>query len=211
MSEPVAVCPSCRAPLAKPPKRKARCPHCREDIYVRTKQELFPSHLLAESEMRAADMFSHLRSNYGVRVEDFRRLQLELSQRWGESASATDTVVSLLDDLMQRYPGQLKALNRDMAAFAASNGRDPRPWLRESRRAELEVEYQASPVVKGVRVLASYACCEECKAQNGDEYTVEEALEKMPLPYAHCTRTIGGQPGFCICTYRTIFKRPSEW
>jgi hypothetical protein len=205
-------CPYCGADLARPPKRAAACPHCRRRIHVRTTQTLFPSHLVTEEQALAADWFAHLRANYGLTEEEYGAKYDELTYVFGEPAPPADVIMSLLDALAVRETGRLPTVCRDQARFVAERGADPRPWLRESMRLELELEYRPSRVVGGVRVAASRACCDECLEQDGDEYTIDEALRVMPLPYDGCSREVHDGPyPLCICFYQSVLKPPSEW
>jgi hypothetical protein len=58
-------CPYCETLLKDIPKKKKKCPACGNYIYVRTKQNLFPSVLLREEDALAVDVFEKLKA-YGI-------------------------------------------------------------------------------------------------------------------------------------------------
>jgi hypothetical protein len=63
-------CPYCEALLKDIPKKKKKCPACGNYIFVRTKQNLFPSVLLREEDALAVDGFEKLKA-YGLTKQDF--------------------------------------------------------------------------------------------------------------------------------------------
>jgi hypothetical protein len=159
----------------------------------------------------AWDWFTRLRGYLRVTEEEYRRIEKQLTHVFREPASPPDVIMSMFDELALRETIRLPQVLAGQALFVAQRGGDPRPWLHQSKRLQLEIEFRRSPVIAGVKVSASYACCEECKAQNGDEYTIDEALNAMPLPFAGCTRHAYGPYPYCICTYTGVLKPPIEW
>lgn len=212
MANTDSFCPYCASVLDRPPKRAARCPHCERVVHIRSKQTLFPTHLLRVDQKLAWDTFANLRSNHGATEADFRQVEAEMSSVFRKPAPPLDVIMGLFDLLALRGTTRLSTLYRSQALFVAARGHDPRPWLQQSMRMQVELEFRPSPVVGGVQVRASYTCCDECQVQNGDEYTIEEALKVMPVPFEGCTRKVYDSPyAFCMCMYTTVLKPASEW
>lgn len=47
--------------------------------------------------------------------------------------------------------------------------------------------------------------CLECAALNGKIFTIEKALEKMPIPHEKCTHELKkGKIGWCRCEYLPV-------
>jgi hypothetical protein len=42
--------------------------------------------------------------------------------------------------------------------------------------------------------------CDKCLEQNGKKFTIDEALEKMPIPVEACGN------GFCRCVYGSVIE-----
>lgn len=74
-----------------------------------------------------------------------------------------------------------------------------------------ELLYYKSNGVPYVKILTAHneTVCAECKALEGRVYTIEEALEKMPLPVRTCKNddheVVAGF-GWCRCTYVPVFE-----
>ena len=64
---------------------------------------------------------------------------------------------------------------------------------------------EQSEVLWGLEILA--IGCDKCKKLQGNKYTIDEALEKMPIPNPNCTHafTKKGKP-FCRCCYLPVIK-----
>ena len=79
--------------------------------------------------------------------------------------------------------------------------------LQQSRRMEL-TRYKQDGFVDNVQVLtAGDASCEACRRLEGRIFTLDEALEQMPIPSEDCTFDFQGtgQPGWCRCLYSAVF------
>jgi hypothetical protein len=55
-----------------------------------------------------------------------------------------------------------------------------------------------------VRILCGPGC-ESCKSKNNIEYSIDQALKKMPIPNKECTFELYiGHGGWCRCLYQPI-------
>jgi hypothetical protein len=212
LPEPVgAVCPYCEQTLDKRPKRKKKCAHCGEYIFVRSRQHLFPSTLLTERDAIVVDHFEQLKgtASFGVDNEDFLRERETLTQRFGRQPASGDVLWSLYNRLAHdlaatgdRAPPFLYFL---MAHFLYEDGRDFFPVLQQSGRMELMQQEQYG-FVDEVRILtAGDASCEACQKFEGRVLTLHDALAQMPIPCKECSFELcEGKPGWCRCTYLPV-------
>lgn len=209
MPEPIgAVCPYCKKTLDKTPKRRTKCPHCGEYIFVRSGQDLFASILLTEQDARVVDHFHRLEgiATFGVDRDDFFRERERLTRQFGKKPSSSDvlwslynTVISRLADIGEFHPSFLYFL---MAHFLYDEGREFRHLLQQSIEMQL-TEYRESRVADKVRILTGRdGSCEACRQLEGRVFTLDEAFELMPIPCKDCTFELHpGKPGWCRCQY----------
>jgi hypothetical protein len=211
MPEPIApVCPYCRQILDKRPKRKTKCPHCDKDIYVRARQHLFPSTLLTEQDARVADHLERAK-DYGLEDADFAGLREQLSRRFAREPSSGDVLWALFQDTLQRAMKsgdlqQCKMLYLEMALFVYEEGREFFHLLEQSRKMELTAYKRDGFVDRVFIITAGDASCEACQELKGTVFTIDDALEQMPIPCRDCTFDFqgSGQPGWCRCLYGAV-------
>jgi hypothetical protein len=79
------ACPYCGSLFPKEPKKNTRCKSCGEDVYVRTKQNIFNSDLLTKDDTLAMDFFKGL-LELGATEDDYFQaasdLTVVISRRW---------------------------------------------------------------------------------------------------------------------------------
>jgi hypothetical protein len=221
--EPVgAVCPYCNQILEKRPKRKKKCPHCGEYIYVRTPPSGDGSKVLVTEEgakgIEKAWERLHYRkkwlqtlAQYGISDNDFESHREMLRERFGQEPGDGDVVWSLfhkaLDGSMKSGDLQeLKVLYFEMALFLYQEGREFFHLLEQSRKMQL-TEYKKGGWVEKVSIItAGDASCEACQKLDGKVFTVDEALDQMPIPCKECTFDFRGtgQSGWCRCLYGAV-------
>lgn len=204
-SEP--VCPYCSQVLETRPKRKKKCPSCGNYIYVRTTQRIFPSTLLTSEDADVADHFRMVEC-LGLEERDFTKTRDDLAKRFGVPPSGGDVLWALSNRLaVQLMKGQdLGALNLlyfDMALFAQKQGEDVVTFRQQAARTELLRHKQGG--IKRVEILPANDACKACEGQRGKTFTIDEALEQMPIPFRECTfELVSGKPGWCRCTYLPV-------
>ena len=219
--DPEALCPYCQRVLDKRPKRKKKCPHCENYIYVRRLPPKGERRVLVTEE-EAEEIDSgwkqlHFRrkwlgmlQQYGIVDEDFDAHRKKLRERLGQEPSEADVVWSLFHEALggSMKSGDLQALKMlylEMALFLCEEGRDFFHLLQQSRRMEL-THYKQSGFVNNVQILtAGDASCETCQQLQGKVLTLDEALEQMPIPCKECTSELRqGRPGWCRCCYAPV-------
>jgi len=63
------------------------------------------------------------------------------------------------------------------------------------------------PTIKKVQIFTQQEnSCEACRQLENKVFTIEEALEKMPIPCKECTQKLYDEKrGFCRCSYVAFF------
>ena len=198
-----AVCPYCKKILDKRPKRKKKCPHCQNCIYVRTlpdgdgKKVLVTEDGAKRIELDWQKVW--WRNQWLRRVKqdgssdhDLDRVRKSLTERFGEQPTDADVVWALLNETGDNF---------SMALFLYEEGRDFLQLLQQLRETEL-MRYNEWGTPTQVEILAGDDSCDSCKSQNGRILTVDEALKTMPIPNKSCTYELErGKLGWCRCVY----------
>lgn len=93
----------------------------------------------------------------------------------------------------------------DMALFLNQEEKDYRTPLQQSAKMKL-MSFKREGGVERVEVSAGgEGTCSECNQLDGKIFPIEDALEKMPLPFERCTNSMEhGTPGFCMCMYLPV-------
>ena len=203
-----SVCPYCRKVLDRKPQRKSKCPFCNNYIYVRSKQKIFPSVLLNKEDAIAVDWLRHL-NNFGIKDIDFINERRGLSKKFGNEAKSTDVIWGLFNKLILKTKDlhSLKCIYYDMALFLNKEGKDCFSVLQQSAKMNL-MKFKQAGVVEKVRILTvGEDSCEACRLLENKVFTIEEALEKMPIPCKECTHKLYDEKkGFCRCSYLAEFE-----
>ena len=175
------ACPYCGVIQDPPPKRRKKCRDCGETIHTRTdrierKRYLATAAQYAESERARRD------------------------QEWKDLGQTIQKAM-LEDDW-----GSLQGAYQQQASILFSEGRPHRDISIEAKRAELMRLGELSiPSVKVV-VVHDERVCDYCASLDVKVYSVEDALEQMPIPGPHCTD--GGDEnshgGRCHCVYIAV-------
>jgi hypothetical protein len=189
-----ATCPHCNAVLGPIPKRKTKCRDCGKEIYVR------------------ADPFDKQKTYY-LKHEDALSLDmardLQVSEKAFTEAKNKAPKGRSLGDIVWELIGQQKqeaARKNDWQTVSRTTWRQAR-HLYEAGREYFHVQQAAmkeqlqgalAQGVTHVKILSSRddRTCEKCRSQDGMIFTIEEAIEKMPLPVKCNT-----EEGWCRCVY----------
>jgi predicted RNA-binding Zn-ribbon protein involved in translation (DUF1610 family) len=199
ISEP--ICPHCAIVLKSEPRRKSKCPACGKYIYVRSKQNLFSSHLLTREDAICVDTFKNL-AGFGTDESDFFTTKSELSKRFGKAASSTDTIWQLYNNIIAKakHIGQVHTVYYQMALFRNRLGKPYFNLLQEAIKAELK--NMNIRIIELVKIKNAGNSCPACQQLDGKILSIDQALKTMPIPCESCTYELeGGPPGFCRCYY----------
>ena len=190
--------------LPRQPQRKLKCPSCRKEIYVRTKQTLYASALLSKEDALVVDNLEFL-EKFGVRESDFIREEIELSKRMAEEVRSSDVIWSLFEQKLSKAkdPELSKSLETQMMVFLNQEAREPFSILQRAAKLKLLKLKE-----RGVRRVwidnAKCDKCLECLRLAGKVYSIEEALKELPIPVKKCSRKLSekSQSSYCRCDYQ---------
>ena len=178
--QPAHICPYCEVRQDRPLTRKRKCQSCKQPIYI-DRQEDGTRRLITEQESE--------------RLERVRRdaRSRQLSREVRKAMKAGDS-----NRLHQAYNQQ---------AYHLWSGGQPHLHVKEEA---MKSQLRSLAGMKRVKQVKIRTCednrvCDDCRALDGKHFTIEEALEQMPLPGRHCLD--GGNPhgGLCRCVYQAIF------
>jgi len=90
-----------------------------------------------------------------------------------------------------------------MALFKNQRGKDCFVTLQQSHKMELYECKQQGEFIKKVRIFTGGKdSCDACQQLDGKIFTIDEALQKMPIPNKECTfKLYDENRGFCRCSY----------
>lgn len=201
------TCPYCNKILNKEPKRKTKCPFCKNEIYVRSKQTIFASKLLQKGDALAVDSLDNLEYR-GITKNDFFDKKIKLSKQFGQEAESTDVIWALYNDLIARNLNNLnllKGIYYEMALFLNKEGKDCLKMLQLSNEMELRYFRHFSFIKKVQIITCGEDSCEACRKLHNKVFTIDEALKTMPIPCKECTHKIYDKKhGFCRCCYASM-------
>lgn len=211
-------CPYCGFWFEKAPTRKKKCPKCQQYIFVRFGQ------LCTEEEKEIFDWLEHywIKEELGITRELFNKTRQKLSREFGCVASVRDTEWRILNQINtpEKSFTYRKFAYQAMAKILEEEGRSADNVLAEAHKMEIlegklhneiwaESLHQELLVVKQMdkelgretRVEVMTAndeyVCEECRRLSQKTFTIDEALEFMPIP-RQCTSIK------CRCSYGYI-------
>lgn len=206
-------CPYCKGNLETEPKRKKKCPHCKNFIYVRTSPSTRQKVLVTEHEVKEienewrgiSNRNSCLRNleGYGISERSFKLRKNEISQQSNSEPDDVEVILSIYNDLIQKNNDlqTLKMINYQIALYLNSEGRNYLKIRQESSKAEL-LYYQNLGVEKVEIMTVGDQACENCKKLKNKIFRVSDALEIMPVPCTDCAFQLYNENyGFCRCYY----------
>jgi len=208
------TCPYCGSLFPKEPRKKTRCKSCGEDVYVRTKQNIFNSDLLTKDDTLAADFLKGL-LDMGATEDDYFRTASDLAAKWGKEPSSPDVVWAVSNRLIMKPPRSYfggkpdreslfqhaKMVTFLQARYQGERGNNPAKLLNVVNNYDLKILDHAfrSP---GLKIeICTNSCCEKCKSlYEGKIYTMAQLKEKSVLPVIECTNLITEDRPYSWCT-----------
>ena len=148
-SEKEIFCPYCNNSLEQEPKKKKKCPHCKNFIYVRTSPSTRKKILVTEEGTKEIEnewKKYHNKNNclrnlesYGITEEDFKLYKNKLSKEFGHEPDDSDVISSIYNDLILKNNDlhKLKMIHYEIALYLNSEGKDYIKPRQESSRMEL--------------------------------------------------------------------------
>ena len=209
-----AACPYCDYLFPVMPQRKGLCPSCNKVIYVwySTTQNL--KKLITEEEAHriTREITEHIEKYELLNKQDtlektedeVKQLQAELLAK-DPTTTLDDAYLFLLNNKIRktRNNNEKSRLHHLKAMILDNSGKEFYPDLRESKRMEL-LHLKTQDFVNKVQIITNPDSCKVCKRDSDKILTIEEALERMPLPHKDCARPMNGETGFCRCNYLIV-------
>ncbi|HWR93593.1 MAG TPA: hypothetical protein VN192_00135 [Flavobacterium sp.] len=210
----IVLCPYCSNILKQFPKSKKKCEYCKNLIYVRTSPDTGFKIIVTEKESNKLD--AELKKKYfrnkwlrnieglGISKEDFQNKHEEFYKKNGTYVKDGDVFWSLFNELIIKTSDTklLRGIYYEMAWFLFEEGRDYFAIRQQSARMQLLSALNSNLNLKATILTCGDGSCQECNKLANTVYTIEEALEKMPIPCPDCTH-LGTEEkkGFCRCWY----------
>ena len=196
-----SACPYCGSMLEKIPKRKSPCPNCNNIIFVRDKK------MVTE---RKAMMLDFIKNSefYGAYENEYLRIEDELKKKFGFDPNPRDINWSYYNKLIVKNSSNYQNLSSIYYSMALMLNKEKKEFfnlLQQSKKMEL-LEYKRNGFIKKVKISTSGKdnACDNCLKQENKTYTINTALEKMPIPNKDCTHVLYDEDrGFCRCCYIT--------
>ena len=176
------ACPYCGVIQETPPARRRKCRDCGQTIHVRTDREERKKYLLtAEEDARLA---RERRNEEWKRLSELVRVAMQAGD-WKSLQSAYQQQANIL--------------------FV--EGRPHLHVAQEARRAQLMSLLETSIADVKVRTSDDERVCAYCQSLDRKVFTIQEALEAMPIPGPICTDGNQQNPhgGRCRCVYSPVF------
>lgn len=204
-------CPSCNFKLESIPKRKKKCSECKAYIFVGTNYKLNKKILLTEkdskqlkanrSKISFIKKWVQVLGDNGISEQNYFKRFKEACENRGMIISHSDFIWSMFKYLISetQEAHKLKVLYYSMALFLREEKKDFFKVLQESKKWEL-LYYKEGGYIKKVEILASKDSCETCKKQGGKIFTINKALDVMPIPCKDCSH----YDNFCRCCYISV-------
>lgn len=196
-----SACPYCGSMLEKIPKRKSPCPNCQNIIFVRNKK------MVTERKAIMLDFIKNCEF-YGANENEYLRMEDKLKNKFDFEPNPRDVVWGYYNKLILKNAGNyqnLKSLYYSMALMLNKEKKECFHLLQQAIKMEL-LEYKRSGFIKKVKISTSGKdnSCDNCLKQDSKTFTINTALEKMPIPNKDCTHTLYDENrGFCRCYYIT--------
>ena len=183
------ACPYCGVIQEPPPMRRRKCRDCGQVIHVRTDRDERKKYLLTAEQ-------ANRKVATATRLARERR-----NQEWKELSGQVQTAMQTGDwySLQRAYQQQ--------AIILFHEGRPHFHVAQESARAQLMHFLELGIVGVIVRTCDDERVCAHCRSVDGKVFTIQEALEGMPIPGPNCSDGEDQNPhsGRCRCVYESVF------
>jgi hypothetical protein len=211
-------CPHCKFLFDEMPKRKRKCPQCKEDIYVKKENDKSFFRLVDEKEASKIDDYNtylrreakvkNILSEYGITENEFNKSKIEWNTKFTNETKLRDFLWGMYNKALSKNSNNLQALKMiylHSAHFLNEEGRDTQPSLKEMKKVELQqISLNGQSINKKLKAeIAGDKNCDYGKKINGKTYSLEKALSEMPIPSGKCTN----ENKFCNCIYVTSIQR----
>ena len=167
-------------------------------VYLRANPSTRAKIVVTEEEAKSIDTLRRL----GADEREYRDTEKELLKRFKTTPSQGDIVWAILSErllsaMKQGNWQEMKMLYWQQARLLYELGSEFLIVLQEAAKCELR-DYQLAGLKKVEVLTAGEQSCDKCSALNGKVFTIEQALEVMPIPVGDCGK------GWCRCLYAPV-------
>jgi hypothetical protein len=213
------VCPYCKKALPFPPDKNMPCQFCGNMIYVRESRYGKGNVFLTDEKNAAVGaqgaewesinfvkkMLDTIRGS-GITESSFHTRRAEIQRKIGHPPSDIEVLRDIFTGLQSKG---ISAYNQ-LALLLNREKRDASQLLYHARQTELS-NLKRSGIVKKVKIISGVKAgdtiisCPECAKIQGKVFTIDQAIQDMPLPNIKCTCKIYDEVrGFCRCIYTAV-------
>lgn len=207
-------CPYCRVVIEKEHKGKFKCPSCKGEIHIRKTGGKIKLLTKDERERLNAERKEQAEKNkYFIFFQDFiddkeylEDKRVEWLKKFPYRGNYNDLTWSFAHEILQAYMEhrefqKASSLYFSLARFQFEHYEPFFHLLHEGKRMAL-YDYKYTPAFDGIKLEVCVITCGEqscpaCRELNGKWFTVDAALEQMPIPVINCTN----EGGWCRCCY----------
>jgi len=205
-------CPYCDKPIKKFPKRKTKCKSCGNFYYSRrtptskkrmivTKEKADEIEKIWNEEHKINDVVSELSWLGGLSKKENEKIKHELKGKIRNKREFNNAVLSLFNKLIKNLSDlhKKKMAYYSLAIYFDKEGKNPFKMLQKSSRFELLFYKQQG--IKNVKI-SSIKGCLNCAKLDGKIFSIEDAIEKLPIPNKNCEFYLFNENyPFCRCRF----------
>ena len=163
---------------------------------------------MTEIEANAAELAWGEHESHNKVLDTLRLLKrplVELRQIQDEHNLSESEALVVLATLISEDPATDLTLRRFACYHLARDCQNHQePFFAHLKQASYFqlIELKQSRLAPEVEIMGCDNACPACQDLIGRIYTIDQALEQMPLPCANCTTsTFHGLPGYCRCSW----------
>jgi hypothetical protein len=208
-------CPYCNAAISGNSIKSSFCPVCSNFYYVLKTwnkitylQEQEVLNNLPQHRSSALDKkFQLLFETIGLSKEEYKRRRKLWEKEYQGQNNIEDFIWHLFDilEIELTNKGQKQLLEKyyyAKALFLETQEKDCHELLKQMSYMKLLLEKESGLSIKVKILTAGDSTCAYCKSLEGKVFSIEEALEKMPLPNPKCKNGYR----MCRCKYIIEYK-----
>lgn len=207
------LCPYCSFDFGETPKRKRKCTSCHRVVYVKATPENRNKRLMTQLEAENAEILWEKYHTRQASLSILSCFNLDVSELDYELANGARSERYAIKGILHRIAYSSTKLHTRKMAFghlSAMAMQDGEPYIELSKMSiRCDLLIYKSFGVKMVEVFTAGLnnACTVCQDNAGTIYSIDDALNNMPIPCSRCIKKISGQAtGYCRCSYLPVIE-----